>query len=321
VLRLGGARSALVIRLLKGHAGLPAGTLVRVAFATPHGAAIRRVTFAHADATALLRIAKPRSNGHASRRASRPLTITPPLGPDRYVFPVAGHPSFVDSYGGFRPDVSGNWHHGDDLFAPLGTPVVAVASGTLNRVGWEALGGWRLWIRDRHRNEFYYAHLSGYSPLALKARRVRAGDVIGFVGNTGDAFTTPPHLHFEIHPHQLLHLHYDGAVNPTGYLERWRHLEHVHAPKPLLAPLPDGEAAQEARYVFAELRTARGLTRKPAGRPPHIRPPALDRAFSSIESVPTERTASPLPLILILIAGGIGFTGCGAAVVALRRRS
>ena len=56
---------------------------------------------------------------------------------------------YIDTYGAFRSDVPGNWHHGDDIFAPLGTPVVAVATGTINRVGWEHLGGWRLWVRDR----------------------------------------------------------------------------------------------------------------------------------------------------------------------------
>ena len=139
--------------------------------------------------------------------------------------------------------VPGNWHHGDDIFAPLGTPVVAVASGTINRVGWERLGGWRLWVRDRAGDEFYYAHLSGYAPTDLHSNRVRAGEVIGFIGNTGDAFSTSPHLHFEVHPRQLLHLGYDGAVDPTSYLNHWTHLNHV---TPLHLPTRRSRASQRS---------------------------------------------------------------------------
>jgi len=56
---------------------------------------------------------------------------------------------------------------------------------------------------------------------------VSAGDVLGFVGNTGDAEGTPYHLHFEVHPVGLLGLGYDGAVNPTSYLDAWRRLQDV----------------------------------------------------------------------------------------------
>jgi murein DD-endopeptidase MepM/ murein hydrolase activator NlpD len=163
---------------------------------------------------------KPRAR-HKHRAGHQPLKVTPPLLAGPYVFPVAGDASFGDSYGALRSDVRDGWHHGDDIFAPLGSPVVAVADGTLNRVGWERLGGWRLWVRDRAGDQFYYAHLSGYTPLALSGARVHRGDVIGFVGNTGDAFTTMPHLHFEVHPRSLLYLRYDGAVNPTSYLYSW----------------------------------------------------------------------------------------------------
>ncbi|MFN2467323.1 MAG: M23 family metallopeptidase, partial [Gaiellaceae bacterium] len=75
--------------------------------------------------------------------------------------------------------------------------------------------------------QFYYAHLSAYSPLAVNGRRVRAGDVVGFMGNTGDAVGTPYHLHFEIHPVSLLHLGYDGAVNPWPYLSAWQRLRDL----------------------------------------------------------------------------------------------
>jgi hypothetical protein len=202
------------------------------------------------------------------QRAHSPLKITPPLGAPRYFFPVAGPASFTDTYGAARSDVS--WHHGDDIFAPLGTPVVAVADGTLNRVGWERLGGWRLWVRDRLGNEFYYAHLSGYTRAALENGRIKAGTVLGFVGDTGDAFGTPFHLHFEIHPRSLLPLRYDGAVDPTSYLDRWARLSHAHGSRPLHPRLPHGSARAQATYVYSALLAARGLIKRRPSHP-HLR--------------------------------------------------
>jgi len=141
------------------------------------------------------------------------------------VFPVYGQVSFSDTFGAFRADTG--WHHGDDIFADLGTPVLAVAKGVVFSVGWNTLGGNRFWLADRQGNQFYYAHLSAYSPLAVNGARVNAGDVLGFVGNTGDAITTPYHLHFEIHPVSLLGKGYDGVVDPTPYLLAWEHLHNL----------------------------------------------------------------------------------------------
>jgi hypothetical protein len=157
----------------------------------------------------------------------QPPNVTPRLTTDRYVFPVYGNSSFADTYGAFRGDVSGGWHHGDDIFAPLGAPVLAVADGTVFSVGWNEVGGWRLWLRDGGGNEFYYAHLSAYSPLAVNGAVVRAGDILGFVGNSGDAAGTPYHLHFEIHPVGLLGYGYDGAVDPTTYLLAWKRVQDL----------------------------------------------------------------------------------------------
>jgi murein DD-endopeptidase MepM/ murein hydrolase activator NlpD len=151
-----------------------------------------------------------------------PSNARPALDGGPYVFPVLGPVAFVDSFGASRADVS--WHHGDDLFAPIGAPVVAIAAGTLFSVGWNDIGGKRLWLRDGDGNEFYYAHLSAFSPIALEGAQVAAGEVVGYVGTTGDARGTPAHLHFEIHPASMLGLGYDGAVNPTPYLESWRRL-------------------------------------------------------------------------------------------------
>ena len=283
---------ALAVHLTKAHAGLPAGTVILIGFAQlapskvtpPKAATTTRVTTpaAHPAAKApqvvqkkqpvkkQVKPKKPKRHVRKHRLGDDPLTVPPPLGLTNYVFPVAGVASYGDSYGGYRGDVPGNWHHGDDIFAALGTPVVAVADGTLNRVGWEHLGGWRLWVRDHNRNQFYYAHLSGYSPLALHSKFVKKGDVIGFVGNTGDAFTTPPHVHFEIHPHQLLRLDYNGAVNPTSYIDGWRHVTKPKAPVPVHPPFPTGAVRREASYIWRELLAARGLTDKspkPSERP------------------------------------------------------
>jgi murein DD-endopeptidase MepM/ murein hydrolase activator NlpD len=109
----------------------------------------------------------------------------------------------------------------------MGTPLLAVADGTLHTIGFNKIGGYRLWLRDRQGNEFYYAHLSAYSPLAVEGRQVQAGDVIGFVGNSGDADGGPPHLHFEIHPAQMLGLGYDGVVAPYTILLAWRRAEDI----------------------------------------------------------------------------------------------
>ena len=130
-----------------------------------------------------------------------------------HVFPVVGGATFTNDWG--VPRAGGQTHKGIDLFAATGTPVVAVSDGMLFRVGSNPVGGWRFWLRDSWGNEFYYAHLSAFAPAAREGANVRAGTVVGFVGNTGDAKTTPPHVHFEVHP--------DGgaAVAPFPYVSAW----------------------------------------------------------------------------------------------------
>ena len=226
------------VRLSADHYGLPAGTEVMIGYAE----AGAKYTPAPAVAPKPKPHRQTRSKHQKKpKKAPRPgvspekpgLTIgtppqvTPRLTPGGYVFPVYGPSSFGDTFGAFRGDVSGGWHHGEDIFGQLGEPLLAVADGTVFSVGWNDLGGYRLWLRDKGGNEFYYAHLSAYSPFAVNGLQVKAGTVLGFMGNTGDASTTPYHLHFEIHPVSLLYMGYDGAVRPYPYLLAWRHLQDV----------------------------------------------------------------------------------------------
>ena len=206
---------ALDVVLTADHGGLPAGSEIKVGYAEAWSRSAGPIP------TITVVTVPPK------KVVSRPPTIVPRLGQGGYVFPVYGATPPGDTFGAARSDVSGGWHHGDDLFAPAGTPLLAVAHGIVFSVGWERVGGWRLWLRDDIGNEFYYAHLSAYSPLAVNGAVVNAGDVLGFVGDSGDAASTPPHLHFEVHPVGLLGRGYDGAVDPTSYLRHWRHVTYL----------------------------------------------------------------------------------------------
>jgi Peptidase family M23 len=184
-------------------------------------------------------------------------TATPPISPASakqllgpgYVFPVAGGANYGNDFGAPRSDTG--FHQGSDLFAPEGTPVVAVQSGTLRNVGWNRLGGWRLWIEDVNGNWFYYAHLSAYAPIAKEGAHVNAGDVVGFVGHTGDAVGTPSHLHFEIHPGG------QWAVPPYDYLQAWQGHRNPFAAIPTVPPPPPPVAASQLDST--DISSASGL--------------------------------------------------------------
>ncbi|TML45183.1 MAG: M23 family metallopeptidase [Actinobacteria bacterium] len=230
--------TGLDIHLTADHGGLSAGSEILVGYAeswaqaatpqpvpppAPGKATAKKKTKPKAPAS---KTGKLQNLGPAFKI---PFGLQPELTAGGYVFPVYGpQADFADTFGAFRGDVPGNWHHGDDIFAPLGTPVLACADGTIFSVGWNNVGGNRLWLRDGQGNEFYYAHLSAYSPAAKNGSRVKAGEVVGFVGNTGDAEGTPYHLHFEVHPVAYLSLGYDGAVDPTPYLLAWQHQKDLY---------------------------------------------------------------------------------------------
>lgn len=115
---------------------------------------------------------------------------------DGKVCPVGAPNGFIDSWG--FPRSGGRRHQGVDIFAAYATPLYAVADGTVRRVFNNRLGGLSIDLIDDRGDRYYYAHLSAASVAAGK--RVRAGDVIGATGDSGNARGTPPHLHWQHHP-------------------------------------------------------------------------------------------------------------------------
>jgi murein DD-endopeptidase MepM/ murein hydrolase activator NlpD len=111
--------------------------------------------------------------------------------------PVAGvsRQQIVDTWGQARG--GGRGHHGTDIMAPGGTRVFAVAPGVIEKLFQSRLGGVTLYQRSPDRRwTFYYAHLARYAPGLREGQRVRAGELLGFVGDTGDAGPGNYHLHF-----------------------------------------------------------------------------------------------------------------------------
>ncbi len=112
------------------------------------------------------------------------------------ICPVKGGAAFINSWG--FPRSGGRTHKGTDMFAPRGTPLVAVDSGVVQRSS-NRLGGINVWLIADHGIAYYYAHLDRWSNVG-SGERVSKGTTIGFLGNSGNARGTSPHLHIQMHP-------------------------------------------------------------------------------------------------------------------------
>jgi murein DD-endopeptidase MepM/ murein hydrolase activator NlpD len=122
---------------------------------------------------------------------------------------VAGSTWFTDTWG--APRSGGRTHKGVDMSAAFGAKLVAMNSGTV-RLNWHSSGGRQVYITSGDGNFYYYAHMSGYAPGLATGQRVNKGQVIGYVGTTGNAATA--HLHLG------LGLIGGGLVNPYPTVRR-----------------------------------------------------------------------------------------------------
>ena len=125
-------------------------------------------------------------------------------------FPVKGKNNrSIGSYFGDPRDGGSREHHGVDIFAPRNTPVLAPSDATVTRVEEGKIGGRNVWLYDSERSMYlYFAHLE--TQEVSMGEKVLAGQLIGTVGNSGNARSTPPHLHFGIYAH--------GPIDPLYFI-------------------------------------------------------------------------------------------------------
>lgn len=146
--------------------------------------------------------------------AERARALFAPLSRTTLAMPVVGvQPYSLSNSWGAPRDGGRRKHRGIDIFAPKGTAVVAVADGIISYIGEQPKGGQCLWLTTESGASFYYAHLDRWAPGLFEGMEVKTGDLLGYVGNTGNAKTTPPHLHFGINEN-------DEMVNPYPILAK-----------------------------------------------------------------------------------------------------
>lgn len=130
--------------------------------------------------------------------------------PTLQVFPMQGRCGFTDTWGQARSE--GRSHEGTDVMGARGLALYATNDGVISRMSTGGrLGGNAIYVKIPNGTYFYYAHLDSFAPGMAAGVPVKAGQIIGYVGSTGDAGT--PHLHFEVHPFG------GAAVNPYAILK------------------------------------------------------------------------------------------------------
>ena len=115
----------------------------------------------------------------------------------------------ADTWG--APRGTGRTHEGQDIFAPKGTPILSATNGYIYKIGENNLGGQTVSVISAGGRVYYYAHLDRYAPGLEVGDRVTTRTLLGYVGTTGNAVGTPPHLHFGIYTTT-------GAINPFPLL-------------------------------------------------------------------------------------------------------
>jgi len=180
---------------VRGRAPRGARSVLRTAVGGLLGGAALFLTLASLH---LLRLGE--GTGPALVTAEVPAYPPPDLLGRDLVFPVRGIDplSLVDTFS--APRGTERVHNAVDIMAARGTPVLAVADGTVRRLGSGGAGGIAVYQVDAGgRYAYYYAHLDRLAAGLAEGQEVRAGEVLGYVGTTGNAPASAPHLHFAVY--------------------------------------------------------------------------------------------------------------------------
>jgi murein DD-endopeptidase MepM/ murein hydrolase activator NlpD len=154
--------------------------------------------------------------------AARAKALFAPLNGTSLQMPVVGvKPYELENSWGNARDGGKRKHKGIDIFAPKGTAIVAVQDGIISYIGEQPKGGNCLWLTTENGAAFYYAHLDRWAPGLYEGMEVQSGDLLGYVGNTGNAKYTPSHLHFGVNQD-------DEMVNPYPLLTKAAVVQRAH---------------------------------------------------------------------------------------------
>jgi murein DD-endopeptidase MepM/ murein hydrolase activator NlpD len=136
-------------------------------------------------------------------------------------FPVAGLAYWTDDWGACRDGCSRS-HEGLDIFGKEGTPLVATADGVITQKLVGETSGISVEIQDAQGIQYFYAHMSAWAEGIEVGQQVHVGQVLGYLGHTGNAIYTPPHLHLEVQPGGT-------PVPPKPFVDRWVKLAELEA--------------------------------------------------------------------------------------------
>ncbi len=234
-------------------------------------------------------------------------------------FPVAGLAYWVDDWHAYRCCPKPHLHQGLDLMAASGTPLLAVADGIVsNKVNDPSSAGLAVSISARDGTRYFYAHLSAYASGITVGHRVKMGEIIGYVGNTGNAAGGAMHLHFEIRP-------FGGpAVPPKPYVDKW--LDEAEARALKIVQRITGKRVDVQKLDYSlwknrllelaqhELQAANALSARQA---------AAARAAKPKPPTPVDQQTLPyaLPIVVLaLLAGGLVLADRGRLPVGPARR-